>query len=78
MTEQSNVWVVQQGDEWAVTRERSDRASRVFPRKQDAEDFARSMARRDRVELIVQKKGGKIHKRESYGRDPFPPRDTEH
>ncbi len=78
MTRASNVWVVPNGDDWAVRREGSDRVSRVFPRKQDAQDFGRSMAQRDRVELIVQRRNGTIQSKDSYGHDPFPPRDTEH
>jgi len=78
MTKRRNVWVGPHTDGWAVRRESSDRASKVFPRKEDAQDFGRSMAQRDRVELIVQRRDGTIQSKDSYGRDPFPPRDTEH
>ena len=78
MTRKSNLWVGPHRDGWAVRREGSDRASKVFRRKQDAEGFGRSMAQRDRVEFILQRRDGTIQSKDSYGRDPFPPRDTEH
>jgi len=78
MTKRPNIWIVPHRDGWAVKREGADRATKVERRKQDAEDFGRSMAQRDRVEFIVQRRDGTIQSKDSFGRDPFPPRDTEH
>ena len=78
MTRKSNIWVGHHADGWAVRREGSDRASKVERRKVDAVDLGRSMAQRERTELIVQRKDGTIQSKDSYGRDPFPPRDIEH
>lgn len=78
MTRTRNVWVVPHPDGWAVKHEGAERASRVFQQKQNAVDFGREMARAERVELITQSRDGKIQSKDSYGRDPFPPRDTEH
>lgn len=74
-----NVWVSPRPDgKWAVQREGAERASRLEERKADAERAARDLARRESVEVIIQGGDGKIQARESYGNDPFPPRDTEH
>lgn len=79
MAKRTNVWVSPRPDgKWAVQREGAERASRVEERKVDAERAARDLARRDRVEVIIQGGDGKIQGRESYGNDPLPPRDTEH
>ena len=33
-----------------------------------------SLARRRRCELIIQNRGGRIREKNSYGRDPYPPK----
>lgn len=74
-----NVWVSPRPDgDWEVQREGSQHPTRVTERKSDAERIARDLARRDSVEVIVQGSDGRIKQRDSYGNDPFPPRDTEH
>jgi hypothetical protein len=79
MPKKSNVWVSPSGDgRWKVQREKAERASKITPTKAEAEQTARDLARRDQVELIIQSRDGTIQGRESYGNDPFPPRDTEH
>ena len=78
MSRKRNIWVVPHKGGWAVKREGSGRASRVTDRKQDAVDTGRSMAQRDRTELIVQRRDGTIQSKDSFGNDPHPPKDTEH
>jgi hypothetical protein len=74
-----NVWVSPRSDgDWEVQREGAQRPTRVVERKADAERIARDLARRDGVEVIIQRGDGRIQGRETYGNDPFPPRDTEH
>lgn len=70
-----SVWVSPRPNGWAVQRAQSGRASRVVPTKAEAESMARDMARRDEVELIVQRQDGVIQYRDSYGSDSCPPRD---
>jgi hypothetical protein len=41
-------------------------------------DAARGTARRDRVEVVEHGRDGRIQDSDSYGRDPFPPRDKKH
>jgi hypothetical protein len=79
MAEKRNVWVSPRPDgKWQVKREGADRASRVVDRKEDAERIARDIGKRSRVEVITQRRDGTIQSKDSYGQDPFPPRDTEH
>lgn len=78
MAKKENVWVTPHEDGWAVKREGSDRASKVEHRKSDAESYAKDLAKKDQVELIVQRGDGTIQKKNSFGNDPFPPKDTQH
>jgi hypothetical protein len=74
-----NIWVTQHTNGgWQTKRENSDRASGKFPTQKDAIDSAISQAKKDGVEVIVQGKDGKIRSKDSYGRDPNPPKDKEH
>jgi hypothetical protein len=78
MARKKNVWVTPHDDGWAVRREGSQRASRVTPTKQEAEKIGREIAKNEGLELIVQRQDGTIQSKDSYGNDPFPPKDTEH
>ena len=75
MSKKKNVWVSPRESGWAVQRENSERASSVHQHKAEAEKEARRLAKEDKVELIVQKRDGQIEHKNSYGGDPFPPRD---
>lgn len=69
----SNVWVTRDGDDWAVRREGSQRASSRHETQREALDAGRETARREQVELIWQGRDHKIKGRNSYGGDPYPP-----
>lgn len=70
------VWVSPKKD-WGrkVHKPWAQRDSIHTQTKEVAVNKARDIARNQQRELIVQKKDGKIAQRNSYGRDPFPPRD---
>ena len=63
------------GGGWAVRRTGSERASKVFPTQQEAIKHARQRAMKEEAELYIHRKDGTIRNRDSYGRDPFPPKD---
>lgn len=73
-----NLHVVPRGEKWAVEREGAQRASKIFPTKKEAEAYAREVAKREGGEVITHNEEGKIRERESYGKDPHPPKDKEH
>ncbi len=58
------------GDRWAVQKDGTQRASKLFDRKDDAVDRARAQARREGAELIVKGADGRIQQRDSHGHDP--------
>lgn len=57
-------------DRWQVKREGATRASRVFDTQREAEEFARSLAKRERVELVIAGRDGQVRDRSSFGNDP--------
>jgi len=62
------------GDKWQVKKSGADRATKKFSTQAEAISFAREIALRNQAELFVHGKNGQIRERNSYGRDPFPPK----
>jgi len=73
-----NQWVSPKGNQWKVKGENNEKATKVFDKKSEAEEYARKIAKNQKSELIVQNKYGIIISKDSYGNDPCPPKDTEH
>jgi uncharacterized protein YdaT len=73
-----NQHVVPNGDEWAVRREGSSRVTRRAPTQSEAIDLAREIARNQGSEVVIHRPDGTIRDRDSYGKDPCPPKDTRH
>ncbi len=73
-----NQWVVRSGGGWAVRGEGSGQITSKHRTQAAAIDAATSIARGQKSELIIQGTDGRIRDRESYGNDPFPPKDTKH
>ncbi len=71
-----NQHVVPHSGKWAVKSDGSKRASKVVSTQQEAIDVARKIARNQGADVFIHGRDGKI--RDSYGNDPFPPRDTTH
>ena len=59
---------------WAVKKSGSSRISRSFDRKEEAVRYGRELSKREQTELYIHKKDGLIQERNSYGKDPFPPK----
>ena len=75
MSNKKDIHVVPHEDGWATREEASQRVGGVYDTKTKALDEARDQARPERVEVVIHKKDGTIQDSDSYGRDPFPPRD---
>ena len=78
MSKKKNIWITPHEDGWAVKREGSKRNSNVTKTKKEAEEIGRDLGKKDKVEVITQRKDGTIQSKDSYGHDPYPPKDTEH
>jgi hypothetical protein len=66
--------VPNQGD-WAVKKGGSDRATTIVSTQKEAIEIAKEIAKNQGAELFIHGKGGQIRERNSYGNDPFPPKD---
>jgi Uncharacterized protein conserved in bacteria (DUF2188) len=65
-----DVHVATQGDKWAVREEGSQQASSTHRTQSAAITAGRTQAKRNRSELLVHGRNGKIRERRTYGRDP--------
>lgn len=66
--------VVPSGDKWSVRRAGSSRASGTYNTQEEAVDRAKEIARSQGTELYIHGRDGRIRERNSYGRDPHPPK----
>ena len=66
--------VVPSPDGWSVKRAGAARASSTHATQQEAVDAATRIARNQKTELYIHGRDGRIRERNSFGRDPHPPR----
>jgi len=66
--------VVPDGDKWAVRKSGSARSTETFNTQREAIERGREIAKNQRTELYIHGRNGKIRERDSYGRDPHPPK----
>ena len=75
MSKKKDIHVVPHPKGWATKKEGAERAGGVYDTKATALDHGRAQARREHVELVIHGRKGRIQDSDSYGNDPFPPRD---
>lgn len=73
-----DIHVVPHEGGWATRREGADRVGSRHDTQVDAIDAARGRAIRDRTEVVIHGRDGRIRDSDSYGNDPNPPRDRKH
>ena len=71
-----NIHIVPFNNKWAVKKEGSQKIISTHRLKSRADKKARSLAKKYQVELVIHKRNGRIQDKDSFGNDPFPPRDT--
>lgn len=59
---------------WAVQKDGTKRASKVTENKPEAVQRARQQAKREGAELVIKGKDGRIQRKDSGGKDPYPPK----
>ncbi len=52
--------------------------TKILPTKKEAEEIGRRIAENQNTEIIIHRKDGLIQDRDSYGNDPYPPKDKNH
>jgi hypothetical protein len=80
MANKKNVHVTynDKSKDWGVKTEGASRAVGRYDRKTEATQSGRNMAIKRKGELFIHNMDGKISDRDSYGRDPNPPKDKVH
>ena len=70
----SNQHVVPYNDKWAVKKEGSEKVTRIYDNQSDAIEYAKEIAKNQKSELIIHGKDGKIREKNTYKKDPYPPK----
>lgn len=77
MAKNNQIWVspVNRGD-WKIHKACGERASHIVENKSEAKEIARSIAKNQGLEMVVQRKDGVIHEKNTYPRerDKYPPK----
>ena len=73
-----NQWVTIHPKGWAVKGEGNKRVTKVTKTQKEAIEIAKKIAENQKSELIIQNTKGKIRSKDSYGNDPYPPKDKEY
>ena len=66
--------VVPHNGKWAIRGEGNSRVTRTYETQRQAQSAARSIAKREKSEVVIHRPNGQIRDRDSYGNDPFPPK----
>lgn len=69
-----NQHVVPHPKGWAVKPEKSKRPTSVHETQLEAIDVGKTRARHLKSKLLIHGKDGAIRARNSYGKDPYPPK----
>jgi len=69
-----NQHVVPHNGEWAVRGAGNQRVTSTHETQADAAAAARKIAINQQSEVVIHRPNGQIRDKDSYGRDPFPPR----
>jgi hypothetical protein len=78
MSKKRDIHVVPRDNGWARIKEGASKAGSVHRTQKEAQAAAREQAIRERVEVVTHRRDGRIRDSDSYGPDPFPPRDEKH
>jgi hypothetical protein len=63
---------------WQHKADGNTKATKITQTQQEAVQSAVKVAKKQGGEVVIQGKDGKIQSKDSYGRDPHPPKDKEH
>lgn len=73
-----NQWVSPRDGQWAVHGEGNTKDTKLFDTQLAALQYAISIAKNQKSEVIVQGRNGRIRSKDSYGNDPCQIIDTEY
>ncbi len=75
MPDNSNFWTQQREDgKWESKREGAERASKVTDTQAEAWQYSKDHAREEKGEAFLKGCDNRIRERNTYGKDPYPPK----
>lgn len=75
MSNKRDIHVVPHNGGWATRKEGASRVGSTADTQREAIQQAKQQAMREHVEVVIHRPNGQIRDSDSYGNDPFPPRD---
>jgi hypothetical protein len=73
-----NQHVVPHGKDWAVRGAGNSRVTSTHSNQGKAVNAARDIAQRRNSEVVIHRPNGQIRDKDSFGKDPMPPKDRRH
>jgi hypothetical protein len=73
-----NQHVVPHDGRWAVRGENNEKVTSIHNTQREAIEVARGISQNQRSEVVIHGLDGRIRDKDSFGNDPFPPKDTKH
>ena len=67
--------VVPNGNQWAVKGAGNGNATKILNTQAEAIQIAREIAINQKSEVVIHRSNGQIRDKDSYGKDPCPPKD---
>jgi hypothetical protein len=64
------------GGGWQVKGAGNEKATKITSTQKQATNVAIGIAKNQKSEVVIHGKDGKIRDKDSYGKDPVPPKDT--
>jgi len=73
-----NQHVVPHEGGWAVRGEGNNKVTSVTETQREAIEQGRRLSQNERSEVVIHGRDGKIRDKDSFGKDPNPPKDKKH
>ncbi|HEY0960082.1 MAG TPA: DUF2188 domain-containing protein [Novosphingobium sp.] len=70
----NQIHVLPHGEGWDVRKDGAGRSSKHTDNKDEAVEFARDVAKREGLELVIHNGNGQISQKDSFGNDKNPPK----
>ena len=71
MANSNNIHIVPHGNQWAARREGAERVSTICPTQHETVEWSKQHSP---DEVIIHNQQGQIRERNTYGKDPYPPK----
>lgn len=69
-----NIHITKHKQEWWAKEEKTSEPMSVFQKQSDAVVYGTRIAKVFQTELFIHGRDGRIRERNTFGRDPFPPK----